>query len=72
VRVACAAGAPARLEAGRLEGRVRGALGPWCCAGDWWKPQAWDVETWQVELAAGGLYQLSRTGDGWLVEGMLD
>ena len=34
--------------------------------------QAWDAETWQVELAAGGLYQISRTGDGWLVEGMLD
>jgi protein ImuB len=72
VRVACEAGAPARLEAGRLEGRVLATLGPWRAAGDWWKPEAWDVETWQVELAAGGLYQLSRTGDGWLVEGMLD
>jgi protein ImuB len=72
VRVACESGAPARLEAGRLEGRVCAALGPWRSAGDWWKPQAWDVETWQVELSGGGLYQLARMGDGWLVEGMLD
>jgi protein ImuB len=72
VRVACEAGAPARLEAGRLEGRVRAALGPWQSAGDWWKPQAWEVETWQVELDGGGLYQLARTGGDWLVEGMLD
>ena len=69
VRVACEAGAPARLEGGRLEGRVRAALGPWRSAGDWWRPEAWAVETWQVELAAGGLYQLARTADGWLRRG---
>ena len=57
--------APSRLEAGRLEGRVRAALRPWRSAGDWWGPAAWDVETWQVELAEGGLYQLARTGDGY-------
>jgi len=72
VRVVCDAGAPARLEAGRLEGQVRAALGPWRSAGDWWKPQAWSVETWQVEMAGGGLYQLARTDGGWCVEGMLD
>ncbi len=72
VQVACEAGAPARLGGGRLEGRVCAALGPWRSAGDWWKPQAWAVETWQVELEAGGLYQLARTEGGWCVEGMLD
>ena len=72
VRVACDAGSPARLEAGRLEGEVRAALGPWRSAGDWWKPQAWAVETWQVEMAAGGVYQLARTDGAWCVEGMLD
>jgi protein ImuB len=72
VRVTCDAGAPARLDGGRLEGEVRAARGPWVAAGDWWKPEAWAVETWQVELAAGGLYQLARTGDAWCVEGMLD
>ena len=72
VRVACDAGSPARLEGGRLEGRVRAALGPWRSAGDWWKPGAWAVETWQVELARGGVYQLARTDGGWCVEGMLD
>jgi protein ImuB len=72
VRVACDAGSPARLEGGRLEGRVCAALGPWRSAGDWWKPQAWAVETWQVELAGGGVYQLACTDGGWCVEGMLD
>jgi protein ImuB len=72
VRVVCDGNSPARLEGGRLEGEVRAALGPWLSSGDWWKPQAWAAETWQVELAAGGIYQLARTADGWCVEGMLD
>jgi protein ImuB len=72
VRVLCQDGAPARLEGGRLTGGVRAALGPWRCAGEWWTPQVWAVETWQVELDEGGLYQLARTDGGWRVEGMLD
>ena len=72
VRVVCEAGRPVRLEGGRLEGRVCAALGPWRGAGDWWKPGAWAAETWQVELAAGGVYQVACTQDGWGVEGMLD
>jgi len=72
VRVACNGDTPARLEAGRLEGEVREARGPWVASGDWWRPDAWAAETWQVELAAGGIYQLARTADGWCVEGMLD
>jgi protein ImuB len=72
VRVVCDAGSPARLEGGRLEGDVRAALGPWRSAGDWWKPQAWSVETWQVELARGGVYQIACAEGGWCVEGMLD
>jgi len=72
VRVAFDGGSPARLEGGRLEGGVRAATGPWLAAGDWWRPEAWAAETWQVELAAGGVYQLARTAGGWCVEGMLD
>ena len=72
VRVSCEEGRPVRLEGGRLAGPVREALGPWRGAGDWWKPQSWACETWQVEMEAGGVYQLACTGDGWGVEGMLD
>ena len=72
VRVACEAGSPALIEGGRLGGRVRAAAGPWRSSGGWWGPGAWDIETWRVELAAGGVYQLARSGDAWCVEGMLD
>jgi protein ImuB len=72
VRVVCDSGRPVRLEGGRLEGSVCAALGPWRGAGDWWKPGAWAAETWQVEMAGGGVYQVTCTEAGWGVEGMLD
>jgi protein ImuB len=68
-----------RLEAerpvamtGPVTGRLSAAAGPWRVSGEWWLPGSWDVETWQVELAAGGLYQLARTAEGWWLEGTLD
>ncbi len=71
VRVLLEEARPAAL-AGPIAGPVRAAAGPWRVSGEWWRPEAWAVETWQVELAAGGLYQLARTAEGWSVEGMLD
>lgn len=57
---------------GPLTGRLSAAAGPWRVSGEWWMPGSWAVETWQVELAAGGLYQLARTAEGWWLEGTLD
>jgi protein ImuB len=57
---------------GPVTGRLSAAAGPWRVSGEWWLPGSWDVETWQVELAAGGLYQLARTAEGWWLEGTLD
>ena len=71
-QVVCAGGCPAELESASVRGVVRAAAGPWRSSGDWWKKEAWAVETWQVELAGGGIYQLARTAEGWRVEGMLD
>jgi protein ImuB len=71
-RVVWADDRPARLESEPARGVVRAAAGPWRLSGDWWKPEAWAMETWYVELAGGGIYQLARTADGWSVEGMLD
>ncbi|HTX66251.1 MAG TPA: DNA polymerase Y family protein [Opitutaceae bacterium] len=71
-RVVCAGERPAEIESEPARGPVRAAAGPWRLAGDWWRPEAWAVETWHVELAGGGLYQLARTADGWCVEGALE
>jgi protein ImuB len=63
---------PRWLEGGDLRGAVAACRGPWLESGDWWKPDRWAREIWCVELAGGGLYQIARTADGWVAEGMLD
>jgi protein ImuB len=72
VHVHCDGARPVEIVGGQLGGDVCAASGPWRSEGEWWTAAAWAVELWQVELAAGGLYQLARTADGWCVEGVFD
>ncbi len=70
-RVECNASGPLTLD-GVVRGDIRASKGPYMLRGDWWKPGTWAVETWHVELAGGGLYQITRTTDGWWIDGVLD
>ena len=69
--VRCGAAGPVAL-AGAVHGEICARTGPWRQEGGWWRPGAWAVETWQVELTDGGLYQLSHDADGWWIDGGLD
>ncbi|MDB6094462.1 MAG: polymerase [Verrucomicrobia bacterium] len=71
IRVLCVEALPMALDGG-VRGEIRARRGPFLLSGEWWKPGAWAVETWQVELAEGGLYQLSRDRAGWWLDGTLD
>ena len=70
-RVQWADARPVALD-GAVRGDIRACAGPCCLGGDWWKAGAWAIETWQVELAEGGLYQLTRDAGGWWIDGVLD
>jgi protein ImuB len=58
--------------AGAVRGAVVDCAGPWVLGGDWWKPEGWTSESWQIELEGGGLYQLARIRGDWWIEGVLD
>ncbi|MGA2327039.1 MAG: DNA polymerase Y family protein [Bryobacteraceae bacterium] len=67
-------GRPARVEARGVRGRVLQMAGPWRTSGDWWRPDTWSRDEWDVTLSGGALYRLyrDRHGGEWFVEGRYD
>lgn len=64
---------PAYLWTDALHGAINEARGPWQGSGDWWQRDAhWQREEWDVALAEGGLYRITRTPEGWWLEGEYD
>ncbi len=68
------AGQPALVRAGAVWGRVVDRAGPWRTAGDWWRPDAFSRDEWDVALTDGALYRiyLDRLAGEWYVEGSYD
>ncbi len=62
-------GDPIFLSGSSLHSPIAAARGPWRTSGDWWKPEGWAREEWDIELALGGLYRLSRVKGLWYLEG---
>jgi protein ImuB len=63
------------LANGRVvNGRVVMAKGPWRTSGDWWTPEAWNRDEWDVAVESGALYRLFQELDSgrWFVEGSYD
>ncbi len=65
---------PARIFAPGVYGTVLEAAGPWRSSGDWWTPDPWDRDDWDIGLNNGGLYRiyLKRPAEAWFVEGAYD
>lgn len=65
---------PVRISALQITGKVVAAAGPWRTSGEWWMPEPWDRDEWDVALSDGALYRLHedrRTGR-WFLEGNYD
>ena len=70
---------PARVSFGGVRGTVRKASGPWRTSGDWWQPNAWQHDNWDIEMTmagsdALGFYQIyfDRGAGAWFVRGEYD
>jgi protein ImuB len=75
--VAVDEGRPVRVTTGRQSlpgGRIEQAAGPWRTSGEWWRPSTWDRDEWDVLVAGGTVYRLSRdrVRGRWAVEGVVD
>ena len=72
-RVVLREGRPARFEAQGVRGPVTACAGPWHVSGEWWTPDGWQYQEWDVEVA-GGLYRAccERTTGEWFLVGEYD
>ncbi len=67
-------GAPVRISARGVHGRVAAASGPWRSSGDWWAHTAWARDEWDIRLDAGAFYRIYRelNSGAWFVDGSYD
>jgi protein ImuB len=62
---------PSFLFSALVTGEVQVLRRPFWSSGDWWGPQAWSREEWDVQIGHG-LYRLLHLREGWFVEGVYD
>ena len=63
---------PAYVVSETAHGAISAAFGPYRLSGHWWDSEAWAIEEWDIELADGGLFRLSKDDHGWCIEGCYD
>jgi protein ImuB len=71
-RVTVAASGPAYIAAENIRGKVLDLAGPWRTSGDWWTPDPWLRDEWDLALSDGALYRVYCEPRGWFVEGSYD
>jgi protein ImuB len=71
-RVTLVRSQPGAIAAVGVRGKVVDLAGPWRSSGDWWTPDPWQRDEWDVALSDGGLYRLYCDPAGWFVEGSYD
>ena len=56
-----------------VHGSIATASGPWHTSGDWWRPNMWDREEWDIEVldALYRIYYDVHT-DRWFAQGVYD
>ena len=57
-----------------FQGKILQIAGPWRSSGDWWKPDDWKRDEYDLALSDGAVYRiyLDRAPKKWFVEGVYD
>ncbi len=63
-----------RLWTRMFQGKILQIAGPWRSSGDWWRPDSWNRDEYDLALSDGALYRifLDRAPKKWFVEGIYD
>ena len=62
---------PTFLVSPLVRGEITILRRPFWANGDWWQPQAWAHEEWDVQIGLG-LYRLQHVTAGWFIAGIYD
>ena len=64
---------PAWIAFHGVHGSIAAAAGPWHTSGDWWRPNTWDREEWDIEIS-DALYRIYYDVhlDRWYAQGVYD
>jgi protein ImuB len=64
---------PAWIAFHGVHGPIETASGPWRTSGDWWRPDTWDREEWDIEVV-DALYRIYYDvhTDRWFAQGVYD
>jgi len=65
-------GVPKHLSTRVCRGKIIQIAGPWRSSGDWWRPDPWNRDEWDLALADGALYRIYRAEMRWFLEGNYD
>lgn len=67
-------GRPSHIANSSIGGSVVSCAGPWRTAGEWWKPDPWSHDEWDVALSDGGVFRVycDLTTGRWFFEGRYD
>jgi protein ImuB len=74
VQVEVHAERPVRVAGRGLVGEVVACAGPWRTSGEWWRPEPWAYEEWDVALSDRTVCRLTRdeAARRWVVSGIYD
>lgn len=67
-------GNPAKVFSSIGSGGVIAYAGPWHIASDWWTPQVWDRQEWDVEISSLGVFRITHdfVNERWMLDGNYD
>jgi protein ImuB len=70
--VELADGKPIWIHSRLIKGHIDKQRGPWKTSGNWWDPDRWEIQEWDIQATDGGIYRLTFSAGNWAISGVYD